>query len=97
MKRILLAKFNHEVGSFNPQLTYYDDFTIHRGPDLLEATRSSNSTLAGNIDILEARSRHRTSSHVRGLVQYHWRLGRRSRYGASHRRIVGRRRGPRPS
>ena len=56
MKRILLAKFNHEVGSFNPQLTYYDDFTIHRGPDLLETTRSSNSTLAGNIDILEARS-----------------------------------------
>ena len=56
MKRVLLAKFNHEVGSFNPQLTYYDDFTIHRGADLLEATRSSNSTLAGNIDVLEARS-----------------------------------------
>ena len=31
MKRILLAKFNHEVGSFNPQRTYYSDFTIHRG------------------------------------------------------------------
>ena len=56
MKRILLAKFNHEVGSFNPQRTYYSDFTIHWGADLLEAARSSNSTLGGNIDVLEARS-----------------------------------------
>jgi len=56
MKRILLAKLNHEVGSFNPQRTYYDDFAIHEGPDLLAAARSSNSTLAGNIDVLAARS-----------------------------------------
>ena len=55
MKRVLLAKFNHEVGSFNPRRTYYGDFAIHRGADLLAAARSSNSTLAGNIDVLAAR------------------------------------------
>ncbi|NKB68618.1 MAG: microcystin degradation protein MlrC [Candidatus Latescibacteria bacterium] len=56
MKRVLLAKFNLEVGSFNPHRTQYDDFAVHHGASLLEATRNSNSTLAGNIDILTERA-----------------------------------------
>ena len=56
MKRVLLAKFNLEVGSFNPHRTQYGDFTVHRGAGLMEALRGSNSTLAGNIDILADRA-----------------------------------------
>ena len=43
MKRVLMAVFKQEVGSFNPQPTHYDDFEIRLGTELIDDLRGTNN------------------------------------------------------
>ena len=54
-KRVLIAAFQQEVGSFNPQNTRYEDFLIRRGDEIIRDLRDSNTTTAGALQILESR------------------------------------------
>ena len=44
MKRVLMAVFKQEVGSFNPQPTCYDDFEIRRGTARIDDLRGTNTS-----------------------------------------------------
>ena len=55
MKRVLIATFSHEVGSFHPMLSTYEDFNHLWGQDIVEAFSGGDSTTAGVIDILSER------------------------------------------
>ena len=51
MKRVLMAVFKQEVGSFNPQPTCYDDFEIRRGTALIDDLRGTNTSTDGVIEV----------------------------------------------
>jgi microcystin degradation protein MlrC len=51
MKRVLMAVFKQEVGSFNPKPTQYDDFEIRRGAALIGDLRHTNTTTDGVIQV----------------------------------------------
>ena len=51
MKRVLMAVFKQEVGSFNPQPTRYDDFEIRRGAALIDDLRGTNTSTDGVIEV----------------------------------------------
>ncbi len=53
MKRILMAVFKQEVGSFNPKPTQYADFEVRRGSALIDALRGTNTTTDGAIQIFD--------------------------------------------
>ena len=55
MKRILIAGMYEEVGSFNPLLTYYQDFQIRRGQQIIDELRGTNSATGGGIAVFDAR------------------------------------------
>lgn len=55
MKRVLIATFTHEVGSFHPMLTTYDDFNKLWGQDILDAFRGGGATTSGVIEVLDER------------------------------------------
>jgi microcystin degradation protein MlrC len=54
MKRVLLAAFKQETSTFNPALTRYDHFHIHRGAELIEAYAGTGSEIAGALDAFAA-------------------------------------------
>ena len=56
MFRIALAECIHEISSFNPVPTRYDDFIASFGPDLLARHRNVTSEVAGAVDVFSARS-----------------------------------------
>ena len=54
MKRILIAVFKHEVGSFNPAKTRYEDYNIRRGREVVDTLGNTNTTTAGALDVFAA-------------------------------------------
>ena len=54
MPRILIAECIHEICSFNPVPTCYDDFAIQRGNALFEYHRSLGSEVGGALKIFAA-------------------------------------------
>ena len=55
MKRILIAGFRQETGSFNPKPSTYEDFDILAGQELLDASRSSGGYVGGALKVFDAR------------------------------------------
>jgi microcystin degradation protein MlrC len=51
MKRILIAVFKHEVGSFNPAKTRYEDYNIRRGKEIINTLQNTNTTTAAVLDV----------------------------------------------
>src|ERR687886_1351487 len=56
MASILIAECIHEVCSFNPVPTRYEDFATQRGRALLEYHRHLGSEVGGALGVLEAES-----------------------------------------
>ena len=54
MPRILIAECIHEVCSFNPAPTRYEDFAIQRGPALFDYHQTLGSEVGGALQILRA-------------------------------------------
>jgi microcystin degradation protein MlrC len=54
MARILIAECIHEVCSFNPVPTRYDDFAILRGQAMFDYYRPLGSEVGGALNVLEA-------------------------------------------
>lgn len=55
MKRIIIAGFRQETGSFNPKPSVYDDFDVLTGQDLLDASRESRGYVGGALTVFDAR------------------------------------------
>jgi microcystin degradation protein MlrC len=53
-RRILVAELKQETATFNPARTFYSDFRIYRGADLLTAYRDTKTELAGAFDVFAA-------------------------------------------
>lgn len=51
--RILVAELKQETATFNPALTFYTDFRIYRGPDVVTAYHGTKTELSGAFDILD--------------------------------------------
>ena len=51
MYRVIIAEWKQETATFNPVLTCYDDFRIHRGADVLAAYASTKTELAGAMEV----------------------------------------------
>lgn len=49
--RILIAELKQETATFNPCLTRYEDFHIHRGAEILEHFDGTRTEVAGAIDV----------------------------------------------
>ncbi|HEY3788476.1 MAG TPA: M81 family metallopeptidase [Urbifossiella sp.] len=49
--RVVIAECIHEVCSFNPLPTCYDDFLVHRGPRLFDYHRDIGSEVAGSLGV----------------------------------------------
>lgn len=56
MYKILVAGCEQEISSFNPVLSQYGDFEIHRGPDLLAANAGAETTIRGALDVFRGRA-----------------------------------------
>src|SRR5262245_17291707 len=54
MANVLIGECIHEVCSFNPVPTRYDDFSIHRGQALFDYHRHLGSEVGGALKVLEA-------------------------------------------
>lgn len=54
MASILIAECIHEICSFNPVPTRYDDFLIQRGQALFDCHRHLGSEVGGALNVLEA-------------------------------------------
>ncbi len=54
MPRVLLAECMQEISSFNPVPSQYENFSVHRGPELL-ARKGRNTSMAGALAAFEAR------------------------------------------
>jgi microcystin degradation protein MlrC len=52
VKRVLVAEGIHEVSSFNPVPTRYDDFAIRLGADMLAYHRQVGSEVGGALQVL---------------------------------------------
>jgi microcystin degradation protein MlrC len=55
MYRILLAECEQEISSFNPVLSQYEDFEIHRGPDLIAANEAAETCIHGALEVFRSR------------------------------------------
>ena len=53
MKRILIAGFRQETGSFNPKPTVYDDFDVLTGQKMIDKT--SGGYVGGALKVFDAR------------------------------------------
>lgn len=53
MTRVLIAQLKQETSTFNPERTYYEDFRIEVGGELMSAYRGTRTELAGAIDVFE--------------------------------------------
>src|SRR5574341_942470 len=56
MHRILIAECEQEISSFNPVPSRYEDFEVHRGPDLLAANEGAETCIRGALDVFRARN-----------------------------------------
>lgn len=56
MYRILVAECMQEISSFNPVLTRYDDFLIHRAADLFTYHRDIETYVCGAVKAFETRN-----------------------------------------
>jgi microcystin degradation protein MlrC len=54
VRRVLIAECIHEVSSFNPVPTRYDDFAIRKGADLIAYHRTVGSEVAGALQVFTA-------------------------------------------
>src|SRR5437764_10246950 len=70
MPRILIAECIHEVCSFNPVPTRYDNFSIQRGQALFDYHRRLRSEVGGALKVLEAEPnlRLRPTFGARGIT-----------------------------
>jgi microcystin degradation protein MlrC len=70
MLNIALAECIHEISSFNPVPTRYDDFLVSVGDEILERHRSATYEVAGVMDVLSRRSDVRIvpTYSVRGMT-----------------------------
>ena len=55
MKKILVAECKQEISSFNPVVTHYEDFVIHRGDALFASRRDTEAEIAGALDVFVER------------------------------------------
>jgi len=55
MVKILIAGCEQEISSFNPVPSRYEDFEIHRGPDLIAANAGAETCIRGALDVFCAR------------------------------------------
>lgn len=55
MYRILLAECEQEISSFNPVLSEYEDFEVHRGADLMAANDTAQTCIHGALDVFRTR------------------------------------------
>jgi microcystin degradation protein MlrC len=55
MMKILIAGCEQEISSFNPVPSQYEDFEIHRGPDLIAANADAETCLRGALDVFRDR------------------------------------------
>ena len=55
MKRVLVAGFRQETGSFNPKPSTYEDFDVLSGQQLLDASRQSGGYVGGAAKVFDAR------------------------------------------
>jgi microcystin degradation protein MlrC len=55
MKRILIAGFQQETGSFNPKPTVYDDFDVLSGQKILDAYGQSRNYIGGAVGVFNGR------------------------------------------
>ena len=53
-QRILIAELKQETATFNPEPTRYDDFSIYRGADIVDAFSGTETELAGALSVLTA-------------------------------------------
>jgi microcystin degradation protein MlrC len=51
MPSVLVAELKQETATFNPALTFYDDFSIYVGQELIDAYQATKTELAGALDI----------------------------------------------
>jgi microcystin degradation protein MlrC len=56
MPRILIAECKQEVSSFNPVLSGYEDFVVHRGAEILARHRGMGSEVAGALSVFDPRT-----------------------------------------
>lgn len=54
MRRVLIAELKQETATFNPWPTRYDDFQIHKGADLVQARRGTQTEICGALDVFAA-------------------------------------------
>ncbi|MFT5089898.1 MAG: microcystin degradation protein MlrC [Planctomycetota bacterium] len=55
MKKILVAECKQEISTFNPVVTHYEDFVIHRGKALFDSRRDTEAEIAGALDVFGER------------------------------------------
>ncbi len=55
MLKILVAECKQEISSFNPVITRYEDFAIHRGEALFASRRATEAEIAGALDVFSER------------------------------------------
>jgi microcystin degradation protein MlrC len=55
MHRILLAECEQEISSFNPVLSQYEDFEVHRGADLIAANEAAETCIRGALQVFRGR------------------------------------------
>jgi len=54
MRRVLVANCEQEISSFNPLLSEYELFDVHRGADLLLAHESADTCVRGALDVFSS-------------------------------------------
>lgn len=54
MKRVLIAELKQETSTFNPEKTWYGNFQVHLGDDILATYRGTRTELAGALDVFDA-------------------------------------------
>lgn len=53
MTRILIVECKQEVSTFNPALSHYDDFIVHRGEALIAHYRSMRNEVGGALSVFD--------------------------------------------
>ena len=53
MTRILIVECKQEVSTFNPALSHYDDFIVHRGAQLIEHHRAVRNEVGGALSVFD--------------------------------------------
>lgn len=56
MSRVLIVECKQEVSTFNPAPSHYEDFVVHRGPDLLAYHRLVRNEVGGALSVFDKRA-----------------------------------------